>query len=86
MASLITDWDGAMIYDSIAASVYTYIRYWQAKSLFSALSDIDQNSRFGYMRGMFSVHYVELSLRLLTDTSEGGSHFNPICNQPNKRG
>ena len=86
MAALITDWDGSMVYDSVAASVYTYIRYWHTKSLFAGLTDLNNNDRMHFTRGMFSIHYVELSIRLLTNATEGGTHFNPICNQPDKRG
>ena len=72
------------LYESVAAAVYAYVRNFYGMSLYSCMTDLDVNKRMGYTRGMFSIHFVEMSIRLLTDSSEGGTHFNPICNQPDK--
>ena len=85
MALILTGWQGDVgNYDSVAAAVYSYIRVFYGMSLFSCMTDIKVKDRMGYMRGMYSIHFVEWSIRLLTDSSEGGTHWNPVCNQPDK--
>ena len=85
MALLLTGWNGHMGGDSVAAAVYSYIRYFQAKSLLDAMDDVGRNDRLWHTRGMMSPHYVELSVRIITNASENGTHFNPICRQKGRQ-
>ena len=63
---MLTGWNGDMgKYDSVAAAVYAYVRNFYGMSLYSCMTDLDVNKRMGYTRGMFSIHFVEMSVRLL---------------------